>query len=128
MSVESTKRIGNLSFEIQVNGHQVLTDVPEKLGGEDTAPGPHDYVVTALAACTAITMQMYANRKGIPLMSSNIKVEITEEGAKNAIKREIALEGDLTEEQRQRLLEIAEKCPLHQFLQRGANITTSLLS
>ena len=125
MSVESTKRIGSLGFEVMVSGHKVMADVSEKLGGKNSAPDPHDYLVTALATCTAITVQMYANRKGIPLKSSNVKINISKEGPDNEITREITFEGDLTDEQRTSLLVIADKCPIHLFLTRGAKIITT---
>lgn len=126
MAVESTKRLGDLDFEVMVSGHRLVADVPERLGGQNLAPDPHDYMLTALATCTAITLQMYAKRKGIPLLSSDVKIRITQEGAENQILREIILHGDLTEEHRQSLFRIAEKCPIHNFLERGAKITSHL--
>lgn len=129
MSVGSTKRMGNLNFEISVSGHKMATDVPEKLGGTNTAPEPHDYVEAALAACTAITVQMYANRNGIPLISSDVKITIVQEGAINKIIRKIELLGELlTEQQRRLLFAVAEKCPLHNFLTRGAKIESHLIA
>jgi putative redox protein len=67
---------------------------------------------------------MYAERKGIPLESADVKIKIVEEGTENRLLREIRLVGTLNEEQRQRLLAIAEKCPIHRFLSRGAQIET----
>jgi putative redox protein len=93
-------------------------------GGSKRGPDPHDYLQTALAACTALTMQMYAERKGIPLESADVKIKIVEEGTENRMLREIRLVGTLNDEQRQRLLAIAEKCPIHRFLSRGAQIET----
>ena len=124
MPVESTKRNGNLDFEVMVSGHKLIADVTTRLGGANLGPDPHDYLLTALASCTAITVQMYANRKGIPLKSSDVKIKITKEGPENEILREIKFEGDLTEEQRHSLVAIAEKCPIHNFLVRGAKIIT----
>ncbi|MBY0451524.1 MAG: OsmC family protein [Bdellovibrionaceae bacterium] len=125
MSVDSTTRNGKLDFEIKVNGFKIVADVSEKNGGSNLGPNPHDLLEAALAACTAITMQMYANRKGYPLKSSDVKINITKEGAENEITRDITLEGDLTGEQRTAILEIADKCPIHRFLERGAKIVTS---
>lgn len=125
MSVESTKRNGKLDFEINVNGFQLVSDVSEKNGGSALGPNPHDLLEAALAACTAITMQMYAHRKGYALKSSDVKIKITKEGAENEMSREIVLDGDLTPEQRTAILAIAEKCPIHLFLERGARIVTS---
>lgn len=127
MAVESTLKTGNLDFEIVVSGHRLTVDVSEKLGGGNKAPDPHDYLLAALAGCTTITMQMYANRKNIPLVSADVKITIVKEGAENHILREIKLIGDLTEEQSQRLFEISEKCPIHNFLERGAKIESRLI-
>lgn len=125
MSVDSTTRNGKLDFEINVSGFKIVADVSEKNGGSGLGPNPHDLLEAALAACTAITMQMYANRKNFPLKSSDVKIKITKEGPENEITRDITLEGDLTPEQRSAILEIADKCPIHRFLERGAKIVTS---
>ena len=124
MPVESTRRIQNFAYEIEVSGYRLVSDVTVGSGGTNQGPDPHDYLQTALAACTALTMQLYADKKGIPLQSSDVKVKITEEGNENRIHREIRLIGTLSDEQKQRLLEIAEKCPIHRFLSRGAKIET----
>lgn len=126
MPVESTKRLEKLSYKINVSGHELVADVSEKLGGSNKGPDPHDYLQAALAACTAITVQMYANRKSIPLESVDVKVKIVLEGAENKIHLQLNLIGQLDDEQRKRLLEIAEKCPIHNFLVRGAKIETGL--
>ena len=127
MPVDRTKRISGFNFEISVSGHAFNSDVSEKLGGGNLGPDPHDLLQAALAACTAITMQMFAERKKIPLISSDVKVRITQEGNENRILREIKLEGDLTDEQSKLLLSIAEKCPVHRFLARGSQIETHLI-
>lgn len=124
MPVESSRRIENFAYEINVSGHTLIADVPSNLGGMNRGPDPHDYLQTALAACTALTMQMYAQRKGIPLESADVKIKIIAEGSDNQIRREIQLIGNLSDDQKQRLLEIAEKCPIHRFLTRGTKIET----
>lgn len=127
MSVESAKKINKFEFEISVSGHKVMTDVQEKLGGQNRAPDPHDYLLAALAGCTVITIQMYADRKQFPLDYADVKIKILQEGAENKIHREIKLIGDhLTVEQKNSLFAIAEKCPVHHFLQRGAAISSTL--
>ena len=104
-----------------------MADVPQQLGGTDAGPGPRDYLETALAACTAITMQQFADREGIPLVSSDVKIRILNEGDINQIYREITLIGELlTDEQRESLFAIAEECPLHRFLTKGAEIQSRL--
>ena len=127
MSVESTQIVSGFALDVQSKGFTLRVDVDEKLGGTNTGPNPHDYLEIALASCTAITMQMYAKRKNIPLVTSDIKVTITDEGAQNKILREIKLVGDLTEEQRQSLMVIADKCPVHKFIQAGAQIESRLI-
>jgi putative redox protein len=124
MPVESTRRIQNFAYEIEVSGYRLISDVTVGSGGSNQGPDPHDYLQTALAACTALTMQLYADKKGIPLESADIKVKIVEEGTDNRILREIQLIGKLSDEQKQRLLEIAERCPIHRFLTKGAKIET----
>jgi putative redox protein len=127
MPVESSKLIQGFSFEIKVRDFLVTTDVTEDLGGINSAPDPHDYLQVALAACTAITLQMYARRKAIPLEYADVKIKITAEGSSNEILREIKLVGDLNEEQKQALLTIANKCPIHKFLSTGANISSRIV-
>jgi len=127
MSVESTRKTDGLAFEITSHEFKLVSDVASSLGGKGSAPDPHDYLEIALAACTAITIQMVANRKGIPLESSDVKIKITEEGTINKILREITFRGDLTLEQKDYLLSIAEKCPIHKFLSAGAKIESRLI-
>ena len=128
MSVEGSKILEGLAFEITAKGFQVRADVEKNLGGQNSAPGPHDYLEIALASCTVITVQMYAKRKNIPLEYTDVKVKITAEGeAGNEILREVNFVGDLTDEQKSSLLAIAEKCPIHRFLSRGAKITTQMV-
>ena len=128
MAVESSKIIEGLAFEITSGKFTVRSDVSVKDGGQDTAPNPHNYLEIALAACTAITLQMYAQRKAIPLKYADVKVKITVQGpAGNEMTREIQLVGDLTEEQKQKLMEIAEKCPVHKFLSVATRIQTTLV-
>lgn len=124
MAVDSTKRIENYEYELDVKGFKIRADIEENIGGTNLAPDPHDYLQVALASCTAITLQLYAKRKGFPLESVDVKIRITEEGARNVIQREVRLSGDLTVEQKQNLMAIAEKCPIHKFLEKGAQINT----
>lgn len=106
----------------------MVADEPESLGGTDEGPNPYDYLIGALGACTAMTVRMYADRKGWPLESVEVnlgheKVHArdcgeceTENGRIDRIGMEIKLEGDLDDEQREKLLEIADKCPVHRTL------------
>lgn len=128
MSVTKTKLIDGYAFEIESSGFNIKTDAPVKLGGQGSAPDPHDYVEAALAGCTIITLMMYAKRRSLPLLDIDVTVKITAEGAKNEILREVKLIGDeLTVDQKASLMSIAEKCPIHKLLSAGASITTRML-
>ena len=124
-----TVRTGEgLYTEISAGSHTLVADEPESLGGKDEGPNPYDYLLGALGACTAMTLRMYADRRGWPLESITVRLghqkihardcaECETEGGKiDRIEREIELEGDLSEEQREKLLEIADKCPVHRTL------------
>ena len=123
----STHRKDGFSISITVGNHSLLSDVKPSLGGKDEGPDPHEILEAALGACTSITVQMYANHKGWKLTSCNADVKFIQED-KDAIviERSIGLEGDLDAAQKQRLFEIAEKCPIHLVLTRGAKITSTL--
>lgn len=125
MSVESTHLIGKLAYEVKTGDFTVKSDVNAQLGGENTAPNPHQYLEVALASCTAITVSMYAKRKAIPLDDINVTIKITAEGEANTIARTVQLIGNLTAEQKESLMVIADKCPIHKFISRGAQISTT---
>jgi len=128
MSIDSSKRSGTLAYELKTRNFTLTSDVPGHLGGSDLGPTPHEFLEAALAACTAITLQMYAQRKSIPLQSANVQIKIFQEGpAENQMSRAIQLVGDLTDEQKISLLAIAEKCPIHHFLQRSTKIESRLV-
>lgn len=127
-----------LTTEIKAGKHALLADEPEAVGGLDRGPTPYDLLTAALGACTAMTLRLYADRKKWPLMDilvhlnhEKIHEHDSERPDKEAlldhIWREIELKGDLTEQQRNRLLEIAEKCPVHKTLSQKVKITSSLL-
>lgn len=110
--------------------HQLLADEPISMGGGDTGPAPFDFIMAGLGACTSMTLRMYAERKGLAL--TGIQVALTHEkieldGARrDLIRRNITLEGELSAEVRQRLLEIAEKCPVHKTLTQSCIINSKL--
>ncbi len=135
-----TVRTGQKGFrtDIFASGHPLVADEPEKYGGEGLGPSPYDYLQVALGACTSMTVQMYARRKKWPLESAVVRLvhekihaedcDHCEEktGKIDYFERELELQGDLSEEQKQRLLEIAEKCPVHKTLHSEVDIKTKL--
>lgn len=123
---------------VMSDSHYWLADEPISVGGNDTGPDPYEHLLAGLGACTSMTLRMYANLKKIPL--DHIRVELKHsrnyiedcEGCDNSgekmdlIERVISLEGELTVEQAQRLLQIADKCPVHKTLHGTSHITTTL--
>ena len=104
---------------IRIHQHTLFADVAKELGGDDSAPDPHDYYDAALAACKAITVMMYAKRKQLPL--DYIDIEITRDNSREAegiyvLNVQLKLLGSLTEEQRAQLAAIADKCPIHKLM------------
>jgi putative redox protein len=113
--------------ELIASGKTVIADEPEELGGTNSGPAPGEFLMISLASCTAITLRMYANRKMWDV--SKIKVEVASEKVDNKtfLKREISLEGNLDEDQRHRLLQIANACPVHKVLTNPIEISTRLI-
>ena len=120
-----TRKTGRFEFEIENDGHVIVADISSALGGQDKGMDPHELVESALAACTAMTLQMYAERKSWLLESSNVCIKILEEGAETKISRTIEFKGNLDLEQKKKLLEIAEKCPVHKLLVSHISIITT---
>ncbi len=114
----------------------MIADEPVAAGGEDSGPGPYDFVLAGLGACTSMTMRMYADRKSLPLERVTVTLKHskihasdceeceTREGMLDQIEREIAIEGNLDADQRKRLMEIADKCPVHRTLTSEIRIVT----
>jgi putative redox protein len=129
-------RAGKFQQTVSVGPHRLLADEPAAAGGDDTGPGPYDYVLAGLGACTSMTMRMYADRKSLPLervtvtlTHSKIHAEDcaeceTSAGMLDQIDRVIAIEGNLDAEQRRKLMEIADKCPVHRTLTSEIHIVT----
>ena len=121
---------------VAVGPHRMLADEPVAAGGEDTGPGPYDFLLTALGTCTSMTMRLYADRKSLPLERVTVTLKHskiyakdcaeceTKEGMLDQIDRTIAMEGALDAEQRKKLMEIADKCPVHRTLTSEIRILT----
>lgn len=134
VSVETAS--GKFQQTVRVGRHVFSADEPASFGGTDSGPSPYDLLLAALGTCTSMTMKMYADRKGIPLESVYIVLEHSREHVEDCkscnnednridvIDRSITLEGNLTEEQRHKLLEIAAKCPVHRTLENRIDIHT----
>lgn len=120
------KRKECLVAELMVRDHKLIAGVSKELGGNDEGINPHEMLEAALAACTIITAQMYANRKGIKLESTDVQVKIVSEGADSVISREVSFRGDLSVEEKKKLGEIVEKCPIHKLLESNVKINTIL--
>lgn len=119
---------GRFQVEVSAAGIHFLADEPATVGGLGSGPTPYDLIGSALGACTAMTIRMYATRKAWPLASVVVRVLHRRDGleAKDRFAREIVLEGELSADQRNRLLEIANRCPIHQTLERGSDVITVL--
>jgi putative redox protein len=113
--------------KIYSGGHFIYSDEPENLGGTDEGMTPGALLLASLGSCTAITIRMYADRKKIALDFITIELEICNEkemSAQTSINRKITLKGDLTSDEHTRLLEIADKCPIHKMLSNPIVINT----
>lgn len=121
-----TVSLGPVDFPVAIDarGHVVRADEPAEKGGTDTGPEPFELLLASLGACTAITLRMYARRKGWPLDGVRVDVALDSDGAGGMVKVTVACVGPLDEAQRARLLEIAHACPVHKAITRGMIVET----
>ena len=129
---------GTFTSMVRAGAHRWLADEPASVGGADAGPSPYDLLTAALGACTAMTLRMYARQKGLPLDRVRVRLKPskihasdcehceTATGRIDRIEREIELQGALDEAQRQRLLEIADKCPVHRTLHGEVDVATRM--
>jgi putative redox protein len=110
---------GRFRHELEIRDHRLVADEPEDNGGEDTGPSPQELLAASLASCTAITMEMYATRKGwqIGEVVVDVDYEPAQRGSPTKFAMSVRLPKELPEEQRERLLQIAAKCPVHRTLE-----------
>ena len=128
-----------LAQEIETGRHRLAADEPVEAGGTDTGPSPYELLLAALGACTSMTLSMYARRKQWPLERVTVRLRHgrihaqdcaeceTKEGMLDRVEREISLTGPLDAEQRERLLAIANRCPVHRTLVSEVDIRTRLV-
>ncbi|RZI40296.1 OsmC family peroxiredoxin [Herbaspirillum sp. HC18] len=124
MEIRVHRGQGKLQHVIEIGQHRLLTDAPAELGGENTGPEPHDLLAAALAACTALTVTMYAKRKGWPLDDIDVRIEHGKVDQAYVLTRRIAYIGNLSVEQRDMLTAVANKCPVHKTLSGEIRIVT----
>ena len=129
-------RNGKFQNTVAIGPHHLAADEPRSAGGDDTGPGPYDFLLTALGACKSMTMRMYADRKSFPLERATVTLNHskiyakdcaeceTRDGMLDQIEVAIGLEGPLDADQRKRILEIADKCPVHRTLTSEIRILT----
>jgi uncharacterized OsmC-like protein len=130
---------GGFAHQILAGAHALTADEPIESGGTDIGPSPYDLLLAALGACTSMTVGMYARRKAWPLESVTVRLRHsriyaadcadceTKEGMLDRIERDVQFIGALTDEQRAKLLEISNKCPVHRTLSSEVDIQTRLV-
>ena len=119
---------GPLQQQLTTGDLHFLSDAEVSKGGSGTGPSPHEYLGAALAACTSMTLKMYAGRKDMKLENAIVTVDIERVDNVEKFSRDIQLLGDLTSEEKNRLLEIADKCPIHKALAGEIQIKTQLVN
>jgi uncharacterized OsmC-like protein len=141
MEPEVVVRGGAADFltTIDAGRHRLIADEPTRVGGSDSGPSPYELLLASLGSCTSMTLGLYARRKGWPLEEVAVRLRHSKVHADDCadceskpalldrIEREISLIGALTDEQRARLLEIAEKCPVHRTLTSSVDVRTRLI-
>ena len=132
MTIDATLHRAHGALTTLSNGrHAWLADVNKTLGSGDQAPDPHDLLDSALAACTALTLELYIRRRQLPVTDLKVRVEHTESRGEDGrvhyqLERTVGIEGDISDADRAKLLEIAGKCPIHRILEGDIEVQTAL--
>lgn len=123
---------GRYQQEVIAGQHRLIADEPTAMGGSDQGPAPFDFVMAGLGACTSMTLRMYAERKGLLLKSVEVSLRHEKREVdgmlRDCIHRDISLHGELSLAERLRLLEIANKCPVHRALSQSFHLDCELLT
>ena len=120
---------GRLAADLHTKNHNLISGLSPVIGGDDEGMNPHQIIEAGLTACTILTCQIYAGKKGWPLTNTKVTVKIiSEEEAGAVFQRDISFEGELTDEQKEKLLAIANKTPVYNLLTRPINISSKLTS
>jgi putative redox protein len=119
MRATSRRVNGRLEQSVEVRDHRLTADEPRDHGGDDSGPSPQELLAASLASCTAITMEMYAQRKGWDVgdVSVEVQYEPAQRGSPTRFKLRVEMPKELSEDQRRRLMQIAAKCPVHRALE-----------
>jgi putative redox protein len=116
----TARRVTGLKHEVDVNGrHTIVTDEPERLGGTDEGPAPHELLAATLASCVATTIAMYTRNRGWALGETTVAVDYEPDAVPRRFTVDIHLPGDLTPDQQRRLERVAETCPVRKALEGG---------
>ena len=119
MRATARRENGTLKHDVAIREHMVVADEPEENGGDDSGPSPQELLAASLASCTAITIEMYAKRKGWDVgdLSVDVDYEPAQRGSPTKFVMNVRFPKELPEDQRERLMQIAAKCPVHRALE-----------
>ena len=119
MKARARRENGTFKHDLEIRDHRMTADEPEENGGDDSGPSPQELLAASLASCTAITIEMYAKRKGWDIGELDVIVnyEPAQRGSPTKFQMEIRMPKELPEDQRERLMQIAAKCPVHRTLE-----------
>jgi putative redox protein len=126
-SVHVSSNASRLGQAITIRHFHLMADEPLQAGGNDAGPAPFEWILAGLGSCKAITVKLYAERKGWPLEQVNVDLSYQNLDHRHQIHVQMTLEGALNQEQRQRLLDIADRCPVHKLLTGDVEIQTALV-